>query len=90
MASGPRGVLTPDQALEGLALLRTVINPTPTTDKNPHEATRETGIAVDHSSFDTLYLTFAIAAAGRQQWWCRTNASCATCGTMLTRPSPPC
>jgi hypothetical protein len=89
VASGPRGVLTPDQALEGLALLRTVINPTPTADMNLHEATRETGIAVNHSTYDTLYLTFAIAA-GRQQSWCRTNASCATCGTILTRPWPPC
>ena len=61
-----RKVLTPDEAREGLALLRAVIQPTPTTGMDLHEVALEIGIAVNHSTYDTLYLAFAIAmgAAG--------------------------
>ena len=56
-----RKVLAPDEAREGLALLRALIQPTPTTDMDLHEVALDIGIAVNHSTYDTLYLAFAIA-----------------------------
>jgi predicted nucleic acid-binding protein len=56
-----RKLLTPDEAREGLALLRTQIPPTPTADMDLHEVALEIGMAVNHSTYDTLYLAFAIA-----------------------------
>lgn len=56
-----RKLLTPDEAREGLALLRALIQPTPTTDMALHEVALDIGIAVNHSTYDTLYLAFAIA-----------------------------
>ena len=60
-----RKVLTPDEAREGLALLRALIQPTPTTDMDLHEVALDIGIAVNHSTYDTLYLAFAIAMGAR-------------------------
>jgi len=40
---------------------RTLIQPTPTTDMDLHEVALDIGIAVNHSTYDTLYLAFAIA-----------------------------
>ena len=56
-----RKLLTPNEAREGLALLRTQIPPTPTTDMGLHDVALEIGMAVNHSTYDTLYLAFAIA-----------------------------
>ena len=56
-----RKLLTPEEAREGLALLRTQIPPTPTTDMDLHDVALEIGMAVNHSTYDTLYLAFAIA-----------------------------
>jgi hypothetical protein len=42
-------------------LLRALIQPTPTAGMDLHEVTLEIGIAVNHSTYDTLYLAFAIA-----------------------------
>jgi predicted nucleic acid-binding protein len=56
-----RKLLTPDEAREGLALLRTQIPPTATSDMGLHEVALEIGMAVNHSTYDTLYLAFAIA-----------------------------
>jgi hypothetical protein len=56
-----RKLLTPDEAREGLALLRALIQPTSTTGMDLHEVALEIGIAVNHSTYDTLYLAFAIA-----------------------------
>jgi predicted nucleic acid-binding protein len=56
-----RKLLTPDEAREGLALLRTLIQPTPTAGMDLHEVSLEIGIEVNHSTYDTLYLAFAIA-----------------------------
>jgi predicted nucleic acid-binding protein len=56
-----RKLLTPDEARQGLALLRELIPPTPTTGMDLHEAALEIGIAINHSTYDTLYLAFAIA-----------------------------
>jgi predicted nucleic acid-binding protein len=56
-----RKLFTPDEAREGLALLRAQIEPTPTGDMRLHEVALDIGIAIDHSTYDTLYLAFAVA-----------------------------
>ena len=56
-----RKLLTPNEAREGLVLLRTQIPPTPTADMDLHDVALEIGMAVNHSTYDTLYLAFAIA-----------------------------
>jgi len=56
-----RKLLTPDEAREGLALLRALMQPAPTTGMELHEVALDIGIAVNHSTYDTLYLAFAIA-----------------------------
>jgi predicted nucleic acid-binding protein len=60
-----RKVLTPDEAREGLALLRALLQPTPTMGMDLHEVALDIGIAVNHSTYDTLYLAFAIAMGAR-------------------------
>jgi predicted nucleic acid-binding protein len=52
---------TPDEAREALALLRAQLAPTPTADMALHEVALEIGIEVNHSTYDTLYLAFAVA-----------------------------
>lgn len=54
-------VLTPEEAREGLALLRAQVEPTPTGELHLHDVALEISLAVDHSPYDTLYLAFAIA-----------------------------
>ena len=56
-----RKVFTPDEAREGLALLRTQVEPTPTADLGLHELALDIGLATDHSACDTLYVAFALA-----------------------------
>jgi predicted nucleic acid-binding protein len=56
-----RKLFTPVEAREGLTLLRTLIEPTATDGMELHEVALELGIAVNHSTYDTLYLAFAIA-----------------------------
>ena len=60
-----RGILTPDEAREGLALLRARVEPTPTAGMDLHGLALEIGLAVNHSTYDTLYLAFAIAVGAR-------------------------
>jgi predicted nucleic acid-binding protein len=54
-------VFTPDEAREGLALLKALVEPTPTANMDLHDAALDIGIAVGHSTDDTLYLAFAVA-----------------------------
>ena len=56
-----RKLLTPDEAQEGLALLRAPLEPTPTAHLRLHQVALGIGIATNHSTYDTLYLAFAIA-----------------------------
>jgi predicted nucleic acid-binding protein len=56
-----KGVFTPEEAREGLALLRAQVEPTPTAHMDLHEVALDIGIAVGHSTYDTLYLAFAAA-----------------------------
>jgi predicted nucleic acid-binding protein len=60
-----RRLLSPDEAREGLALLRTLVEPTPTGDLRLHEVALEIGMIVNHSTYDTMYLAFAIAMGAR-------------------------
>ena len=54
-------VLTPAEAREGLALLRAQVQPTPTSALGLHDVALEIGLATNHSTYDTLYVAFAIA-----------------------------
>jgi predicted nucleic acid-binding protein len=56
-----RKVFTPDEARESLSLLKAQIEPTPTAGMNLHEVALDIGIEVNHSTYDTLYLAFAVA-----------------------------
>ena len=56
---------TPVEATEALALLHAIIKPIPTWDLGLHQAALEIGVAVNHSTYDTLYLTFAVAMGAR-------------------------
>ncbi len=56
-----RKVLAPDEAREGLALLRAQVEPTPTAELGLHDVALEIGLAVEHSTYDTLYVAFALA-----------------------------
>lgn len=52
---------TPAEAQEGFFLLREQIEPTPTADLQLHQLALDIGIKVNHSTYDTLYIAFAIA-----------------------------
>ncbi len=56
-----RKLLTPDEAREGLVLLQGQVAPTPTVDMGLHEVALDIGMAVSHSTYDTLYVAFALA-----------------------------
>src|ERR1700758_5434452 len=52
---------TPDEAREGLALLRAQVKPTPTAHMRLHDLALDIGMAIEHSTDDTLYWAFAVA-----------------------------
>jgi predicted nucleic acid-binding protein len=56
-----RKLLTPDEAREGLGLLRAQVAPTSTADFDLHDVALDIGLAINHSTYDTLYVAFAIA-----------------------------
>ena len=56
-----RKLFTPNEALEALALLRAQVEPTPTAELSLHDVALEIGLAVNHSTYDTLYVAFALA-----------------------------
>jgi len=56
-----RKLFTPDEAREALALLRRQVEPTPTAELGLHGIALEIGLAVNHSTYDTLYVAFAVA-----------------------------
>jgi len=58
-------IFTPDEAREGLALLRVLAEPTPTAALELHDVALEIGLATNHSTYDTLYLAVAIAMGAR-------------------------
>lgn len=56
-----RRLMTPDEARDGLALLKAAVAPTPTADLDLHAVALEIGLAVNHSPYDALYVAFAVA-----------------------------
>ena len=56
-----RKLLTPDEAREGLALLQAQLAPTQTAEMGLHDIALDIGLAVNHSTYDTLYVAFALA-----------------------------
>ncbi|HME25927.1 MAG TPA: type II toxin-antitoxin system VapC family toxin [Acetobacteraceae bacterium] len=56
-----RKLLTPEEAREGLVLLRAQLEPTPTAGLALHDVALEIGLAINHSTYDTLYVAFAVA-----------------------------
>lgn len=56
-----RKVLAADEAREALALLRAQVEPTPTAALGLHDVALEIGLVVEHSTYDTLYVAFALA-----------------------------
>jgi len=56
-----RKLFTPDETREGLALLRARVEPSPTAHMRLHDLALDFSIAIDHSTYDTLCLAFAVA-----------------------------
>ena len=56
-----RKLLTPDEAREGLALLQAQVAATPTAGMGLHDVALAIGLAIGHSTYDTLYAAFALA-----------------------------
>jgi predicted nucleic acid-binding protein len=56
-----RNLFTPNEAREALALLRKQVEPTPTAELSLHDTALEIGLTVNHSTYDTLYVAFALA-----------------------------
>jgi len=56
-----RKLMTPVEAREGLALLRALLGPIPTAHMRLHDVALDIGVTIDHPTYDTLYLAFAIA-----------------------------
>jgi predicted nucleic acid-binding protein len=59
-------LFTPDEAREALALLRAQVEPTPTAELGLHDIALEIGLAVHHSTYDTLYVAFALAVGAEK------------------------
>jgi predicted nucleic acid-binding protein len=60
-----KGKWTADEAREALALLRAQLPPTPTGDLDLHDVALDIGLAIHHSTYDTLYVAFTIAVGAR-------------------------
>lgn len=60
-----KGKWTAEEAKNGLSLLRAQVPPSPTDDLELHDVALEIGLAVNHSTYDTLYVAFAIAMGAR-------------------------
>jgi predicted nucleic acid-binding protein len=58
-------IFTPDDARVGLALLPSIVEPTPTGDLALHSIALDIGLATNHSPYDTMYVAFAIAMQAR-------------------------
>jgi hypothetical protein len=56
-----KNIFTPDEAREGLGLLRDQLAVTPTAGLGLHDIALDIGMTINHSTYDTLYVAFAIA-----------------------------
>ncbi len=48
-----------------MTLLRAQVPPTPASDLAPHDVALDIGLAINHSTYDTLYVAFAVAVGAR-------------------------
>ncbi len=48
-----------------MTLLRAQVPPTPTGNLEPHDVALDIGLAINHSTYDTLYVAFAVAMGAR-------------------------
>ncbi len=60
-----KGKWSPDEAREALELLQAQVSPTPIGDLALHDVALDIGLAVNHSTYDTLYVAFAVAVGAR-------------------------
>lgn len=60
-----KGKWSADEAREALDLLRAQVPPTLTSDLGLHDVALDIGLIVYHSTYDTLYLAFAVAMGSR-------------------------
>ena len=60
-----KGKWSAEEAREGLKLLRVQVPPTATGDLDLHDVALEIGLATNHSTYDTLYVAFAVALGAR-------------------------
>jgi predicted nucleic acid-binding protein len=60
-----KGKWTSEEAREALALLRAQVPPMPTGDLDLHDVALDIGLAINHSTYDTLYVAFTIAMGAR-------------------------
>lgn len=60
-----KGRWSADEAREALDLLRAQVTPTPTGDLDLHDVALDIGLAINHSTYDTLYVAFGIAMGAR-------------------------
>ena len=60
-----KGLLTAEKARQGLTVLRHQVKPVLTAGLALHAAALEIGMAVNHSTYDTLYVAFALAMGAR-------------------------
>jgi predicted nucleic acid-binding protein len=60
-----KGKWSADEAREALTLLRSQLSPTPTGDLMLHDVALDIGLAINHSTYDTLSVAFAIAMGAR-------------------------
>lgn len=60
-----KGTFSAGEARDGLALLRAQVEPTPTADLDLHDLALEIGLATHHSTYDTLYVAFAVMMGAR-------------------------
>lgn len=61
-----RNLLTRTEAEEGLSLLRAQVEPTPTAGLELQGIALEIALAVNHSPYETLYVSFALAVGARK------------------------
>ena len=60
-----KGKWSPQEARDALRLLRDQVPATPTGDLLLHDEALEIGLAVNHSTYDTLYVAFALAVGAQ-------------------------
>lgn len=61
-----RQLFTPQEARDALAVLRGQVEPTPTVDLGLRDIAPGIGLVINHSPYDKLNVTFALASGSQQ------------------------